>query len=66
MSKDINFDKIYADIEESIRILESGEGSISKNIEVYKQSLKKINEAKKILESAENEIKEITLDSGGS
>lgn len=62
MPKEINFDKIYFDIEEAIKTLESGDGSISQNIELYKQTLKKINEAKKILQSAENEIKEITLE----
>ena len=62
MAKEIDFEKIYAEIEDAMKILESGEGSISKNIELYKQSLKKINEARKLLESAENEIKEITVE----
>lgn len=62
MTKEIDFEKIYGEIEEAVKILESGEGSISKNIEIYKQAIEKIKKAKKVLESAENEIKEITAE----
>lgn len=62
INKEINFEKLYIEIEEAVKTLEAGDGSISKNIEIYKEAIEKIKQAKKVLESAENEIKEISID----
>lgn len=55
----IDFEKIYKEIEDAVKVLESGEKSISENIELYKKTAKKIELAKKILKEAENEIVEV-------
>jgi len=59
MSEKINFEKIYEEIQESVKELEKGEKNLSESIEIYKKVSQKITEAKKMLEKMENQIEEI-------
>ena len=60
MSKKTNFDDLYQEIETAIEKLEQGDQPMQDNIALYKEAVQKVEQAMKMLELAENEIKEIS------
>jgi|GEM_PF-5701131 len=62
MAGKIDFEKIYAEIQEAINELEEGQKSFSESIQIYKKVKQKINQAKKLLKEMEGQIEEIDQD----
>lgn len=60
--KEIDFGKMYQEIEAAVQILESGDQSIGDNIKTYQTAVEKIKIAQKALKEAETKIREISAE----
>ena len=60
MEKQNNFEKSLLELENIVKLLESGECSLEESIELYKKGASLSNECNKILESAKLTIKTIS------
>lgn len=59
-SKKDNFEDIYKEIESAVQKMESGDLSLSQNMEMYEETTKKIKKAKKMLEQMEGKVQDIS------
>lgn len=62
MSKIVNFDKLYLEIEESVRELEAGEKTLNESLKIYEETTEKINKAKEALMKMEGKVVNLVKD----
>lgn len=66
MSRNIKFEEALSELEEAVRLLESGTLSLDESIEKYENAIKYVRICTEKLEKAEQKVKILTQGADGS
>lgn len=66
MKKDIKFEEALEKLEESVKLLESGNMSLDESIKVFEEAVKLVNTCNEKLECAEQKVRMLTESADGA